>query len=311
MAFSGAMRTRPLFEPHLALKEIKLPASGEWMPHFRGWCFLQIQSGVCYWQQANWPLDLSAGSSLVFTAAAKGGLRASQLSEAAIAYFCMEPEKLTGVLSLAEQRCLKAAGAQHDGAVRALPATHPASKQFKHLCQTRHGANVSLRLQLLHLFVDLFAHEMDDKLVVSLGDINSRDRLRQLLNEIAESEFADLSLSDLESKMHCSLRHLSRLFRAEVGASFRQKQAEVRLAKACELLANSNVKVVEAAGASGYQSHSSFSLIFKRRFGVSPGKWRQQHRGKDRKKQELPAAVALLRSTVPPYLESSRALVAG
>ncbi len=291
------MRTRAPFEPHLAVKEIKLPASGEWMPHFRGWCFLQIQSGSCYWRESKWPLDLPQGSSLVFTPAAKGCLWASQLGEVAIAYFCMEPEKLTGVLSLTEQRCLKAAGAQHDAALRALPASHPTSERFKHICQTRNGTNVSLRLQLLRLFVDLFACEMEDKQGVSPGDVNSRDRLRQLLNEIAESEFVDLSLSYLESKMNCSLRHLSRLFREEVGVSFRDKQAEVRLSKACELLANSDVKIVDAAEASGYQSHSLFSLMFKRRFGVSPGRWRQLHRDQAGKVQKLTNAVVRLRSS--------------
>ena len=98
----------------------------------------------------------------------------------------------------------------------------------------------------------------------------------RLLNQMAASEFVELSISDLAPMMSCSPRHLNRLFREELGASFREKQIELRMAKACELLASSNAKVVEVALESGYQSSSVFSELFKRHLGVSPGQWRRQ-----------------------------------
>jgi len=49
----------------------------------------------------------------------------------------------------------------------------------------------------------------------------------------------------------------------------------LRLAKACELLASSNAKVVDVALESGYQSSSVFSELFKKHIGVSPGQWRR------------------------------------
>jgi AraC-like DNA-binding protein len=91
--------------------------------------------------------------------------------------------------------------------------------------------------------------------------------------------------------MHCSPRHLSRLFRQEVGASFREKQTEVRLARACELLATSNVKVVDVALTSGYQSPSLFNLVFKRHFGMSPGKWREQQGARRRSRPKFVRAL--------------------
>jgi AraC-like DNA-binding protein len=49
------------------------------------------------------------------------------------------------------------------------------------------------------------------------------------------------------------------------------------------LLATSQTKVVEVALESGYKSVSLFNLMFTRRFGVSPGRWRQKNQslGKD------------------------------
>jgi AraC-like DNA-binding protein len=271
------MRSKPLFEPHLMIHERKLPEGGEWRAQFRGWCFLQVKSGICYWQEPGGAREIPAGSVLVLTRASRGGLCASQLSGVEIAFFCLEPEKLTGLLSLREQHSFKAAAAAEKGAARVLPAEHAAAERFKKLCLDYSVSDLAVRLQLLQLFVDLFGPEFEEPPAEWGREMDGRGRLRRLLNQMAASEFVELSLTDLAPKMCCSPRHLSRLFRAEVGASFREKQTELRLVKACEMLANSNAKVVEVALTSGYQSNSLFSLLFKKRFGVSPGKWRQQH----------------------------------
>lgn len=62
-----------------------------------------------------------------------------------------------------------------------------------------------------------------------------------------------------------------------VGVSFRDKQTELRLSRARELLATTKGKIVDVALESGYQSLSLFNLMFSRRFGMSPGRWRQTH----------------------------------
>jgi AraC-like DNA-binding protein len=60
--------------------------------------------------------------------------------------------------------------------------------------------------------------------------------------------------------------------------SFRDKRAEVQLGRARELLATSKSKIVEVALESGYKSLSLFNLMFTRRFGTSPGRWREKYR---------------------------------
>jgi transcriptional regulator GlxA family with amidase domain len=134
-----------------------------------------------------------------------------------------------------------------------------------------------MRLQLLQLFMDLFKGELGVEAVEPGLELDGRGRLKQFLNQTAAAELLELSLADLAPRMNCSPRHLSRLFRQEMGTSFRDKQTEMRLAKACQLLATSNAKVIDVALTSGYQSNSLFSLMFKKHFGISPGKWRQRH----------------------------------
>ena len=105
-------------------------------------------------------------------------------------------------------------------------------------------------------------------------NVDAKDRLQELLEQMPASELINLSLSDLARKAQCTPRHLGRLFREELGMSFRAKQSKIRLERACELLATTESKIVDVALESGYQSLSLFNLIFKRSYGVSPGKWR-------------------------------------
>jgi len=281
------MKAESSFEPHLVVNEISLPPSAEWLPKFRGWSFIQIRSGISYWQQPTGTLEISPGSALVLTREFRGALRASQLSEVVIAYFCMEPEKLSGLLSLSEQNSLKKAAAREQFSVRVLQPADPVAERFKGLCLSQNGGHLSLRLQLLQLFIDLFKCELDDAPDESAPASDGRARLRHFLKQTAASEFLNLSLAELAPRMHCSPRHLSRLFRQELGTSFREKQTEMRLAKACQLLATSDAKVIDVALTSGYQSNSLFSLMFKKHFGVSPGKWRQRHGKKTLQRQKV------------------------
>ncbi len=277
LAKSASMTTANDFEPHLVVNDIRLPPSAEWLPKFRSWTFIQIRTGISYWQESGGACELAPGSTMALAGAAQGGLRASQLSEVLLSYSCMELEKLDGLLSISEKYSLKNAAAREHPALRILPPNDPVSERFGMLCRSPNTAGFSMRWQLLQLFMDAFRFELEAEPAGLALDLDGRGRLRQFLKKTAASEFLSFSLADLASRMHCSPRHLSRLFCEEVGGSFRDKQTEMRLAKACQLLATSNAKVIDVALTCGYQSNSVFSLMFKKRFGVSPGAWRQKH----------------------------------
>ena len=124
---------------------------------------------------------------------------------------------------------------------------------------------------------------------------DAKERLRDFLNQTPTSDLLHLRFADLGRMMRCTPRHLSRIFREEVGLSFREIHAELRLIRARELLASSDSKIVDIALESGYHSLSLFNLMFARRFGMSPGKWRQKFSrlrfgpGRDRKDSAMPA----------------------
>ena len=148
---------------------------------------------------------------------------------------------------------------------------------MKDLCAARTPADGLLfRLSLLQVFSGIFGDEL--RQVASQGETaDARERLRLLLQRMPMADLQEMSFSELARMAHCTSRHLGRIFYDVVGMSFREKRNEIRLARARDLLATSNTKVVEVALVSGYRSLSLFNLMFTRRFGTSPGKWRQKH----------------------------------
>jgi AraC-like DNA-binding protein len=275
------MKTKQLLvESHLTIHQKNLGKGEEWMPRLKGWCFAVIKSGSGYWQSPKHILELATGSMMCISPKGRGILRASQLHDLVIKYFWVDPNKLSGLFSLAEQQALNRAAANEAVGVRLYGPEQALAINLQTLCIRPGALPLAMRLKLLQFALEAMGADLEPKKLLDTSAADSRMRLRQLLNEMAAADLAEISLLELAPKVYCSPRHLRRLFREEVGTSFREKQSELRLAKACELLVNTDAKVVDVGLSSGYHSNSLFSLAIKKRFGVSPGEWRQQNASK-------------------------------
>jgi AraC-like DNA-binding protein len=232
---------------------------------------------------------LEPGAVLVLAGGrAEGSIRASQLGEVSLRYFRVEPERLNGLASLGEQRSLENAAGDQRMAARVLPPGHPVALKFVEASTNGRDGSFAARLRLLQLFVDAFETEL--KSPVPSRDhqpVDARMRLKRFLEQTPSSDLLQLSFEELVQQANCTPRHASRLFKEITGVTFREKQTELRLLRARELLASTDSKVVEVALESGYQSLSLFNLMFKRRFGMSPGKWRAQVKANRRAKRPM------------------------
>jgi AraC-like DNA-binding protein len=275
------MKPKRSFEPHLVLKQMALPPGSEWTVEAPGWSFLHITTGTGYWLHPRRNHELATGAVLVVSDRAQGVTRASQLSELLIHYFRLQPERLSGLVSWGEQQFLEKVAVDDQLSARVFPPTAPLSEKLRGLCQNVKPPTFTLRIQLVDLFVHAFRDELASHKTASTALIaDAKSRLLNLLNQTSASELLDLTFADLIQETRCTARHLSRIFHQVVGMSFREKQAQVRLLRARELLATTESKVVEVALESGYQSLSLFNLMFKRRFGMTPAKWRDQARNR-------------------------------
>jgi AraC-like DNA-binding protein len=191
--------------------------------------------------------------------------------------FSVTPARLTGLLTLSEQDFLKQAASQSDLAFQIFPASSPVALKMMELYAGNNPSALMSRLTLLQLFVEIFGKKMEQTAPPQPSG-NARERLRTFLMSTSPDVLAEMNFEELARITCCTPRHLSRIFCELVGMSFCDKRAEIRLGRARELLATSKSKVVEVAFESGYKSLSLFNQMFTRRFGVSPGKWRQKNR---------------------------------
>ncbi len=265
----------PPYEPHLVLREFSLPPGREWLPKPSGWMLVHINQGQGYWLQDQTRTELAAGTVVLRAGLTRGRFLASQLTSLSFSFFSVIPDRLAGLMTLGEQNFLKQAAARPDLAFKVLAPANAVATRMGELVASPNRAGLAFRLAMLQLLVGTLGPEFN-QLEPELDSPDARHRLRLFLQATPQDTLLEISFEKLAQLTHCTARHLSRIFQEVVGMSFSEKRAEIRLARARELLASSESKVVEIAMESGYKSLSLFNLMFTRRFGVSPGQWRKK-----------------------------------
>ena len=277
--FHYMRKSANLYETHLSLVECSLPPGGEWRPGKTGWALAQITAGSGYWLQSQSSIELATETVFLVTGNNAGCVRSSLLNGLTLRCFSVNPARFTGLLTSGELSALKQASKQMAAIPHVLPASSPIASKMSELCHRPNRDGLLTRLSLLQLVVEILGKELvgaeQNPKKSDLTD--ARERLRQFLAESPPDALLEISFKDLARLTHCTARHLSRIFFDLVGMSFREKRAEIRLARARDLLANSQTKVVEVALESGYKSLSFFNLMFTRQHGISPGRWRQKN----------------------------------
>lgn len=82
-------------------------------------------------------------------------------------------------------------------------------------------------------------------------------------------------LADIAKRVGLSAQHLHERFSAEVGVTPRQYLLDVRMQRAKELLAQSDLPITHIAGEMGFSSSQHFAAVFKRAAGVTPLEYRK------------------------------------
>ncbi|KEY56996.1 putative response regulatory protein [Serratia sp. DD3] len=111
-------------------------------------------------------------------------------------------------------------------------------------------------LRLLH-FTDFNVPMPKDKILLNF------------CNRVSDRLDHPWELPDAAQLLSVSEKTISRKFHSETGLSFGEWLRRFRILKSMELLA-SGYTVLDTAIAVGYDSHSSFSTMFKKRVGISP-----------------------------------------
>jgi len=185
---------------------------------------------------------------------ANGVVRASQLGLLKLRFFTVQPQYLSGLLTVMEWHQLEVAPRNPALPVSLFSANEPIGQKFTRLAEQPHNNRLPLRCGLLQLWASAVAGWLVSPDPAADGGNKLRDHFRELVGQMTEAELSECSLADLARQVHCSERHFSRLFREEFGVPFRARQIELRLQRARQLLAGSHAKLIFAqpVGSGGF-----------------------------------------------------------
>ena len=84
----------------------------------------------------------------------------------------------------------------------------------------------------------------------------------------------DISCEDLAARNYVSSSYLARAFKNIKGKTIINVLQDIRIEKACSLLADKDLSITEIASMCGYKDMKYFYSLFYRKTGVTPGKYR-------------------------------------
>lgn len=96
-----------------------------------------------------------------------------------------------------------------------------------------------------------------------------------LVKQYVDSHYQeDLNLNQIADQVFLSPNYLSNVFTKYTGCSLNRYIRQVRLAKACELLRSTNMKVAEVGKQVGYPNTSYFIRKFQETYDMTPERYR-------------------------------------
>lgn len=106
----------------------------------------------------------------------------------------------------------------------------------------------------------------------------TNDKIIDKILSIMHHEFdRDLTLEDLAARVFLSPNYLSILFKKEMNIGMNKYLNNLRLEKACSLLRNTNMKVIDISKYIGFDNPSYFNRLFKNTYGLTPSTFREEN----------------------------------
>ncbi|MBQ8657834.1 MAG: helix-turn-helix domain-containing protein [Clostridia bacterium] len=142
------------------------------------------------------------------------------------------------------------------------------------ICNTSRDLSFSSMLKMRISFLQLLEYLYDKNKQNTIPISNKPSLLVESIKQYIEMNYQNSFLiSNLVEMMHYTQPYLSRVFKEKCGKTIKAYITEFRINKACYLLRNSALNVLEIALEVGFQDVSTFCRAFKRCKGCSPKKF--------------------------------------
>lgn len=115
-------------------------------------------------------------------------------------------------------------------------------------------------------------------LVFELVDSKHKNIIHRAINYMTVNCEKNLTMSDVADHVGYSHSHFSKVFKEEMGCSFRAYLNQIRVEKSKSLLLAGNASIAEICDLCGFEDQSYHCKVFKKLVGVTPDKFRKQSR---------------------------------
>jgi AraC-like DNA-binding protein len=136
----------------------------------------------------------------------------------------------------------------------------------------------SLDLPLVH--PDVQMHEAVRQQIVPIGatgeEVSLVHEVRAIMHTLLPT--GDYSLERVAQCYACDKRTLQRYLREEADTNYQTLLDDVRFDLVQQYLRDSQMPVTQLTYVAGFTDPSNFARAFRKRFGMSPKQWREQHR---------------------------------
>jgi LacI family transcriptional regulator len=112
--------------------------------------------------------------------------------------------------------------------------------------------------------------------VTALEDREAAAAIRVIRERACDA--AGLTIDDVAAEVAVSRSVLQRRFKRAVGRTLHEEMLRVRLARARELLAETDLPIATVAEKSGFHHQEYLGVVFRQRVGTTPAKFRREHR---------------------------------
>lgn len=168
-----------------------------------------------------------------------------------------------------------------------LKMLHKKNELYFFRARGMRGASASLHQFMELLMMELYRQQgysmlavrsLLSLLFIELGRmtaVSSSSNLLQNVIEYIQNHICTADLNMLSAQLGYSSRHLARRIAEETGTSFTELLTQIRLQKASDLLAETELILEEVARQSGYRNTSGLYKRFQAVYGMSPGEYRK------------------------------------
>ena len=114
-------------------------------------------------------------------------------------------------------------------------------------------------------------HQPDEETVTKSGQI-----AKKAMNLLKASYRRAFGVKELADEMSLSPNYLSSVFKKETGIGINQALVQIRMERATELLASTDMKIREIAIGIGIDDFNYFTRVFRKTYGVTPLEYRRR-----------------------------------